>query len=112
MAATERALHNAIRTYARQQRTGQSLHLLRASRPQTPSPDAVSLSTTAHNTATIRQAAVAAVLRRYGPLSPKRQAALVDAFEQKARLAYADRLEGEALPVEAILEWLHSHAEG
>jgi hypothetical protein len=87
------------------------LRLPRASKPEKPPSDPVSLSTTAYNILQIRQVAVSVVLRRHGNLSLTEQSALVSALEQKAHLAYADQLAGEVLPVESLQEWLLSHAE-
>lgn len=108
MAMTALALHNAIRTYAHQQRTGQGLLLERAGKSKKPPPDSVSLSATAQNISSIRQVAASVVLLRHGSLSPTEQVALIDALEQKARVKFADRLDGEALPVAVLQEWLLS----
>ncbi len=104
-------LHDAMSAYARQQRAGQALLLGMVSKPEKPPPDPVSLRTTSHNMLKIRQVAASVVLRRHGNLSPTEQSALIAALEQKARLEYADLLEGDVVPVDALQEWLLSHDE-
>ena len=113
MALSELSLHNAIRTYARQQQTGWALRVRRAFQPTQPLQEQIALSNEALNLQQIWQVAAELVERLHRGLSPRERLSLATVLEQEARVRYVGRLQGEVVPADRFERWIRSlHAAG
>ena len=108
MALTEFAVHNVLRTYARQQRIGTALRLTRTSGFVQSPQDRVAPSHEAQNLQQIRRMAAELVGRLHGDLPPLEQRSLTIALEQVVGARHGGRLAGELLPTHVLERWLRS----
>jgi hypothetical protein len=108
MALSELSLHNAIRTYARQQQTGWALRVRRTVQPTQPPQERIALSDEARNLQQIRHVAAELVGRLHRNLSPLDQLSLTTALEQEVRMRYANQLKGAPVPADVIEGWMRS----
>jgi hypothetical protein len=108
MTLAELSIHNAVRSYARQQQIGRALGVRRAFTPAQAPQEKVALSNEARNLQQIRQVAAVLVRRLRGDLSPLVQLSLAAALEQETRVRYAGRLKGELVSADVIKGWMGS----